>query len=109
MIAAVIKDDAEIDDREPCEESALGRFHDALLDSGNVVARDGAAENVIHELELTAARQRFHLDLAVAVLAVSAGLLLVAALHIRFAADGLAIWHLGRLEHDFSVIPLLEF
>ena len=38
----------------------------------------------------------------------SAGLLLVAALHVGGAANGLAIWHLGGLEHNLCVIAALQ-
>ena len=48
------------------------------------------------------------LDFAVAKLAVTAGLLLVAALRVGFAADGFAIGNLGRFQRDFSVVALLE-
>ena len=41
-----------------------------------------AAEDLVDELELRAARQRLHLDPAIAELAVAAGLLLVPALHV---------------------------
>ena len=69
---------------------------------------NGAAEDVVDELEFAPARQRLHLDLAVAVLAVAAGLLLVAALHVGFAADRLAVRHLGCLQVDFGVVALLQ-
>ena len=52
--------------------------------------------------------QRFHLDFAVAVLAVAAGLLLVPALHVGLAANGLAVRHLGRFQHHFRVVALLH-
>ena len=74
----------------------------------NIVLRNRAAENVVHKLELAASRQRLHLDLAVAVLAVAAGLLLVASLHVGLAANGLAVGHLGRFQNDFGVIALLQ-
>ena len=52
--------------------------------------------------------QRLHFDFAVAVLAVAAGLLLVASLDVGFAANGFAIRNLGRFEHDFGVVTLLH-
>src|SRR3954463_265218 len=95
MIGAVVERDPEIDDRESGEITALCGLHDSLLDGRNVVLGNGAAEDVINELEVRAARQRLHLDFAIAVLAVSAGLLLVASLHVGAPADGLAIRDFG--------------
>ncbi len=57
---------------------------------------------------LPAARQRLHLDFAIAELAVAAGLFLVAALHVGSAANGFAIRHFGRLQDHFGVIPVLQ-
>ena len=50
--------------------------------AGMKFLRDRAAEDVVDELEVRAARQRLHADLAVAELAVAAGLLLVAAVRL---------------------------
>ena len=57
-----------------------------------------AAEDLVGEFELAAARQRLHADPAIAELAVTAGLLLVAALDVGRAADRFAIRDLGRLQ-----------
>ncbi len=38
----------------------------------------------------------------------SAGLLLVLALHVGLAANGLAVRDLGRFQHHFGVVPLLH-
>src|ERR1035441_3154282 len=75
---------------------------------GNELARNRAAEDLIGELKSTAARQRFHANLAVAELAVSPCLLLMAALSLGAAADGFAIRHLGGLERDLRVIALFK-
>ena len=53
-----------------------------FLDRGDELARDRAAEDLVDELEVAAARQRLDLDLAVAELAVAAGLLLVPAVRL---------------------------
>src|SRR5204862_765860 len=74
----------------------------------NIVLGNGSAKNIIDEFEVAAAWQRLHLDLAIAVLSMATGLLLVTALHVGFAADRLPIRNLGRFEHDFSVVTLLE-
>ena len=47
-------------------------------------------------------------SLAVAELAVAAGLFFVAALGFGAGADGLAVGDLGGLEGDFGVVALLE-
>ena len=60
----------------------MPRVLDALLDRRHELPRDRAAEDVVDELEVAAARQRLELHLAVAELAVAAGLLLVPA--VRF-------------------------
>ena len=108
MIAAVVDGDFEVDDGVAGEETARGRLDDAFFDGGDEVARDGAAEDFIVELEAAAAGHGLHADFAVAELAVAAGLLFVAALRFGFAADGFAIGNLGRLERDFSVVALFE-
>src|SRR5581483_8336658 len=84
------------------------RFDDALFDGGHELARDCPAEDLVDELEAAAARQRLHLDLAVAKLAVPARLLLMPPLRIRLAANGLAVGNFRRLQRDLGVITLLE-
>ena len=55
-----------------------------------------------------AARQGLHADPAIPELPMSAGLLLVPALHVGGAADGLAVGDLGRLEGDIHAVPSLQ-
>ena len=109
MIRAVIKRHSEVDDRKTGEVSARSRVFDSFFHGRNEVLWNRAAENVVDEFELSAARQRLHLDLAVAVLAVPASLFLVAALHVGFAANRLAIRNLRRLQIHFRVIALPHF
>ena len=75
---------AEIDHRIAGEKTAQTRVLDALFNRRHELARDRSAEDVVDELELAAARQRFELHLAVAELTVAAGLLLVPA--VRFGS-----------------------
>ena len=67
-----------------------------------------AAENLVGEFELGAARQRLHLDPAIAELPVTAGLLLVAALDVGLAANGLAVGDLGSLQRHLHAVALLH-
>ena len=53
-----------------------------FLDGRDELTGDRAAEDVVLELEVAAARQRLDADLAVAELAVAAGLLLVPAVRL---------------------------
>ena len=55
-----------------------------------------------------AARQRLHADPAIAELAVAAGLLLVAALHVGLAANGFAIGNLRRVQLHVHAVALLQ-
>src|SRR3990172_4709307 len=86
----------------------MGGFNYALLDSRDVLPGDGPAKNVIYELKLAAARQWLHFDFAVAELAVTAGLLLVAALDVGGTADGFTVRDFRGLECDINVIAALE-
>ena len=108
VIRAVVQDHPEVDDREAGEISTLRRFHDALFHRRNVVLRNRAAEDLVDELEVAAARQRLHLDLAIAELAVAAALLLVASLHVGAPANGLAIRNLRRLQVHLGVVAVLQ-
>ena len=95
---AVVHGRLEVDDRVAGQVAAQPRVLDALLDGGNELPRNRAAEDVVLEHEVCAARQRLHPDLAVAELAVAAGLLLVAAVRLDRRGDRLAIRDPGRLE-----------
>ena len=95
MVLAVVELDAEVDHRVAGEEALPPDLLDALLDGRDEVARDRAAVDVVHELEVLAAGQRLDADPAVGELAVAAGLLLVAAMGLGRARDGLAVGDLA--------------
>src|SRR5438445_13373396 len=97
MVAAVIEDHAEIHYGKSSQIAARRRFHNSFFYRWNVVPGDGATEDVIHKFKILAALQRFHFDLAVAVLAVTAALLFVATLHVGLAANGFTIRNFRRL------------
>ena len=108
MVGTVVEDNSEIDYRISRQVTASSGVLDSLFYRRNVVLGDCPAENVVHEFKLCAARQWFHLDLAVAELSVTAGLLLVTALHVGAPTNGLAIRHLRRFQIHFGVIALLH-
>src|SRR5438046_2242281 len=84
------------------------RVLDALFDRRHELSRDGAAEDVVDELELRAARQRLDLDLAVAELAVASGLLLVPAVRFGGGPDRLAVRDARRLQVHVDAEPALQ-
>ncbi len=69
---------------------------------------NGAAEDVVGELEVAPARHRLHADLAVAELTVAAGLLLVPPVRLDRHRDRLAIRDARRLEVDLDAEPPLQ-
>src|SRR6202030_1500496 len=80
----------------------------SLLPRGDVVLGDGAAEDVVHELESRPARQRFHTHSANAELAVTSGLLLVLSFGIGLGAYGLAIRNFRGLQRDVDLEALAQ-
>src|SRR5204862_5082647 len=70
--------------------------------------RNRAAEDVVHELEVAAARQRLELDLAVAELPVPAGLLLVPAVRLGRGGDRFAIRDPRQLQRDLDAEPAFQ-
>ena len=86
VVLAVVEGDLDVDHRVAGEEALdHGRAH-ALLDRRDEVARDGAADDLVDELEALAARQGRDFHPGVGELAAAAGLLLVLALGLGRAA-----------------------
>ena len=108
MVLAVVERDAEVHHRIPGEEALAADLLDALLDRRDEVARDRAAVDVVHELEVLAAGQRLDADAAVGELPVAAGLLLVAAVGLGLLRDRLAVGDLRRMEDDLDAVALLQ-
>ena len=108
MIFAVVEHGAEIHDGKAGEVAACGGVANASLDRWDPVMWDGAAKDIVHKLDAFAALDRLHLDAADAELAVPAGLLLVLAFRVGFAANRLTIGHLRRLERQVHVIAFVE-
>ncbi len=108
VILAVVEDGTEVHHGESRQESAGGSVADAFLDGGNPVLGDGAAKDVVDELDALAALDRLHLDAANAELAVAARLLLVLAFDVGFAADGFTVRDFGWFESEIDMVALVE-
>ena len=74
-----VQGDPQVDQRVAVAHAALHLRAHALLDARDELARYGAADDLVHELEPAALGQRLDGDVADGVLAVTAGLLDVAA------------------------------
>ena len=84
--------DADVDDGIPREHPGLHRLLDAEVDCRDVLLRDLAADDLVHELVAVARAHRLGVDDCVSVLAAAAGL-----------ADELALNLLDRLAHRLAV------
>ena len=74
VVRAVDQRDLDVDHRVAGEDAVVSASRDALLDRGDVLPRDRAADDLVDELEALAGLVRLDLELDVAVLAVAAGL-----------------------------------
>ena len=107
MVLAVVERDAQVHHRVARELALAQRLDDALLDGRDERPRDRAADDLVDELEAVAALQGLDPDPAVPVLAPPAALLLVLALGLGRAGDGLAVGHVGRGQlHRDAEAPL---
>ena len=91
MVRTVEHLDPEIDQRISGEHAAHRRFLDSAVHGRDVLPRNRAADDLVDELVAGAARLRREPHPAVAELATSAGLFLVAALALGLCLDRLAI------------------
>src|SRR5690606_11679519 len=76
--------------------------------SRDPLPRNGAAGDLVHELETLAARQWLHLDDAIPELTVTAGLLLMAAAHFGVLAQAFLVGRRWRRRGDLHVEPPLQ-
>ena len=83
----------DVDHRVPGVRARLERLADAHVDRLDVLARDDAADDLVDELVALAVLVGLDLDDDVAVLALAAGLLDVAVVALRGAADRLPVGH----------------
>src|SRR6185437_15656192 len=105
MERSVIDRHTEIHHRMAGEKAPVGSFADSFFNGGNVVAWDCTAKNIVHKFKTAASRKGLDADLAVAELAVSSGLLLVAAMPFGARSNCFAIGNFWSFECDFCVIP----
>src|SRR5439155_4411899 len=108
VVGAVVQGDPEIDDGVTRQEAAAARVLNALFHGRNERWGNGSSENVVHELEIRTAAERLNADLAVAELAVSAGLLLVPSVRLGRRLDGLAVRNTRRLEVHVHPKPAFQ-
>src|SRR5438046_2931344 len=107
MVRTVVEHNSEINHRKSSQISASRCVFDSLFNGRDIVPGNRPAENVVDEFEFRAPRQRLDFDLAIAILAMAAGLFLVASLHVGASTNCFAIRDLWRLENYFRVISLL--
>ena len=99
--------DGDVDHRKS-QRSALQMLAGARLDRRDELARHGAADDLVLELEALAARERADLDLDVAELAVPARLLLMAAVRVGALADRLPVGRARRVRLDLDIVLVLQ-
>src|SRR6266851_1635901 len=108
MIAAFENRYSDVDHRVAAEVTLDQRTAHALLDRRDVLARDRATNDLVHELEAASTRERFDLEPAVAILSASARLALVFALRLGLTLDRLLVWDLRRLKFNLYIKFSLE-
>src|SRR5215203_150645 len=104
---AVMQAHLHVDHRVAGYVPPCHRLDYALLYSGDELARDGAADDGVLELEARAAGQRGELYPRVPELAPATGLLFVAALGLGRARDRLHKGHLRRPRLDLDPVAVL--
>ncbi len=91
MVLPVVDASADADDREPGDDAAIEGFLDAFVHCRDVLAGDRTALDLVDELVSLVVAARLELDERHAELAAAAALLLVLALDVGPALDGLPI------------------
>ena len=98
----------KIDHGKSGQKAIGGGFHDSFFDRGNEIAWNGAAKTSLANSNLPPRGERLQADPAIAELAVTAGLFLVAALHFGSAANGFAIRNFRSVQLDVDAVALLQ-
>ena len=109
VVGSIIQCSLQADNRICSKRSLEDGLGNTLFNSGEVVLRYAAADDLFVELisflEISGGSE---FDLDVTVLAVSAGLLLVLGIDISSLADGLAVSDLGLDSIDLDLVLVLE-
>ena len=108
MELAVIEFHLDVNHGELAEDSLLQGFVEPLLDTGDVLFRDSAAENRFFELEPGSAREWRKTDEYLSELAVAARLLLVPVIRFSLLGDCLAIGHTRLARFDLYLVLFLQ-
>ncbi len=105
MVGSIVKDGFHADDRISGQRSLHHGILESLFHCREVVLRHRAADydlfKYIRSLQISGG---FELHLDMAVLSVSAGLLLILGIHVGVLADRLAEGHLRRLQDDLCFV-----
>src|SRR5690606_30295776 len=103
MELAIDKRDGDIDNRKA--KRPFGEiFANAMLDGGNILARHGAADDPLLEIEARATRQRPDFDMDIAELPMPAALSPVAGALRRHLSDGLFLGNFRAPGFDLEAI-----
>ena len=107
VVLAVVDDHAHVLQRIAGDRAAGEHLAHAFFHRGHELAGNGAALDLVDELEAAAARHRFDAQEHFAELAGAAGLLLVAVVAFGLGADGFAIGDARRVGLHLDAVALL--
>ena len=94
-----------IDNRIPGNDAVFHRIDHTLLDRGDELSGDHAADNLVEELKPLSPLERLQSEMDMTVLSVAAALFLVLIFRIlRYALDGFAIGNFGFHQIHFNII-----
>src|SRR5439155_23359012 len=88
--------------------ASCSRFEDSLFNSRNIILRDRTTKNFVYKFEFAATGQRLHLNFAISILSMSAGLLLVFTLNLGLPADGFSVRNLWSFQIDINTESFLK-
>ena len=108
MVRTVVKNRLETDDRIAGKGSLLNGFLKTLFNGGEVVLRNGTADNLGFKDQLVTV-MRFKTYPDVTVLTGAAGLLLMSALYLTALSDGFSVCYLRNLETDLNAEFCFQF
>ena len=107
MIFAIEQDGFNADDRKAGEQAVFGRFDKAFFNGGEIVFRNGSAENrLFKDIGIAATRPESHLDDAIETAA--AGLFDIAARGCRFAFDRFAVGNFRSGNIDLNAEDIFD-